>query len=813
MSAIKNTSHTVGFNDRRLIIDGQPKLVLAGEIHYFRLSPNTWSDRLQRLQDNGLDTVATYIPWLWHELADGSFDLIGRTHPQRDLVSFLDLCAARGLFVIARPGPFVMAELKNEGIPYRMYRNYPAIKPVTWDGAAVPSRTLDYLAPQFLSAVRSWYSAVMPELAKRLAGRGGPILGVQLDNEIGMLSWVTNSPDLTDLVCEDMRAWSRERYGDDLASKRIGADPLDATAWAAALRSPGADSLPLHQDLALYMRDRFRRYVETLRRYAQEDGIRDVPLLINVHGTSDGRGRTFPIGISQLFEAYSGQAGMTSGSDIYLGDLTVGNVADLYVINAFMAAVHDRDQPTMSLEFEAGNGDYGQNLGLLYTPEAIELKTRLCLAQGNRLLNYYLHAGGENPPFESAGDGIDRLAFTGQEHGFAAPVGPTGKENATYPAITKVVSAMRAVGDLLADSHEEHDNFALGFVPDHYLTEYRYPGSPARAEQIADLERFRGLGGGDSLARALVLGGFSFPAVNLQAGVPQMPAVALATGRTLGRAVQQHLVAYVRGGGKLLLAGLLPDQDHDGAPCTILADALGLKSAGRVWDKVSAEGTYHPVAAGHNFAVARPQVAVSSAQLLAQTDRRDMTLLLTEMGSGLPCAVKVRCGDGEAIVLGCDYPAYPDFYKGLLALLEVVPRWQLDVDSPGALVTSTVSSKGQRLLHLLNVAPSAVSLSLSYRRQTIFGGHRLEMPARSGMVLPYGVQCGIGRIVESTAEIVDLGDHSIALRPTQDKDVIVLETPGSVRSTKGKVRRNGNRVEIVIRRSQHRNKPVRLDLI
>ncbi|MBA3991902.1 MAG: glycosyl hydrolase [Cyanobacteria bacterium DS2.3.42] len=728
---------TVRLKAGKILVNDRPAVIFSGEVHYFRIKRDEWEDRLDKLQANGLNTVSTYIPWLWHELPDGSIDLTGRTHPERNLVAFLDLCAARRLNVIARPGPFVMAELKNEGIPYRVYKQYPHLRPVTWDGAPAQTATLDYLAPDFLNAVKGWYSAVMPVLSKRLAPEGGSVIAVQLDNEIGMLSWVSNSPDLTDLVLEDMRDWARQRYGDKAASRRAGADVTDKAAWAQALRAPDNDSLALHHDLGLYMRSRFKRYVQALRRLAEENGIKDIPFLINVHGTSGGRGRTFPIGVSQLFESYENEPQMTSGSDFYFGDLTVANVADLYVDNAFMAAVLGPDQPLMSLEFEAGDGNYSDDLGVLYAPEAIELKTRLCLAQGNRLLNYYLHAGGHNPPQEAAGDGIDRIAFTGERHGFAAPVGPDGKLNATYHAIGRVVSNMKEIEPLLATSVEEHDGFALGFVPDHYLSEYRYPSSLKRAEQVADLERFRGLGPRDVLARALLLGGFSFPAVNLQAGIPKHQVVVLSTGRTLDAVVQSNLAQYVRGGGKLLLVGLLPDVDDDGAPCTILADTLGLKSAGRLYES-SAPNTYWPSVAVHGWAAPRPDARVTAAQLLASADGTALSPLLTEVGSGLPCAVQVSAGKGQAIVLGCDYPADLIFYRQLMAALSVVPRWRLNADGPGVVVTSTISAGGERLLHLINVAPQAVALSVSHHGQPVFGGRRITMPARSGLVLAVG---------------------------------------------------------------------------
>lgn len=263
-----------------------------------------------------------------------------------------------------------------------------------------------------------------------------------------------------------------------------------------------------------------------------------MPFFVNVHGTEQGRGRSFPIGISQLSRSYAGIPQTTSGSDHYLGEPTVENVPDLYVINAFMAAVHDADQPLTSLEFESGTGDYGEDMSRQVTPEAMDLKTRLCVAQGNRLINYYLFSGGHNPPLDApAGDGNDRIAFTGERHGFAAPVDPEGGLSEGYPALCSTVRAVRGSEHLLAAMDEEHDDVALGFVPDHYLTEYVHPDAARRRELVRDKEWFRGMGPRDILARALLLGGHSFAALDLSgaptsAGAeldPAGPALALGT--------------------------------------------------------------------------------------------------------------------------------------------------------------------------------------------------------------------------------------------------------------------------------------------
>jgi beta-galactosidase len=791
---------------RRILVDGRPELILAGEVHYFRLRPDEWPDRLDRLRDCGCDTVATYVPWLWHELPDRSVDLNGRTHPQRDLAAFLDLAHERGLRAIVRPGPFVMAELKNEGIPYRLYEDTPHLLPVTWDGAPVPSRTLDYLAPAFLDAVDGWYAAVMPLVAARLAPRGGPVVAVQLDNEIGMLSWVTNSPDLTDTVCADLWRWAVDRYGPDAAAARHGGDPATT---ATTLRHPPEErSLAVHDDLGRYMRDRYRRYVAFLRERAERYGVSGVPFLVNLHGTDRGRGRTFPIGISQLAAAYRGQPQLTSGSDHYLGDLTVANAGDLYVGNAFMAAVHDADQPLTSLEFEAGNGDYGSDGAVCHPPEAVELKTRLCLAQGNRLLNLYLFAGGHNPPLaRPVGDGNDRIAFTGEWHGFAAPIGPAGDARPGYHAIRRVLGAVRAVGDVLADSDEEHDGLVLGFVPDHYLTEYRHPASTSRAAQVADLERFRGMGAGDVLARALLFAGFSFPAVDLQSDAlttDPPPVLALASATTLGRAVQERLARYVHGGGRLLLHGPLPARDHDGAPCTVLADALGIRAVGTLASSVH----HFPSVTAHGWADGRVEVRVSTAQLLESTGGTAVppgrggsaTLalprpVLTVVASGLPCGLDVAAGAGRAIVVAADYPRDLDFWRRAVGQLGVVPRLGRDRDPPGLVTTSTVDRTGQRLLHLVNVAPVPARVALTGAPGLV--GRPLWIAARGGLMLPMGLRVGPATLVATTCEVVARTGARIALRPTQpDGDVAVFDTDRSLSVSRGEVSVDGTRVSV-----------------
>ncbi|TCC27264.1 beta-galactosidase [Kribbella speibonae] len=690
-------------------VAGTPTLLLSGEVHYFRLRRDEWADRLTQARDAGLDTIASYIPWIWHEVPNGDLDLTGRTSPERDLPAFIDLCDSLGLRFLARPGPFVMAELKNEGIPDRIHREYPDAKPTGWDGRIAPTEDLDYQHPGFRAEAERWLDAVFEVLAPRQAP-DGPVVGVQLDNEVGMLAWVSNTPHLNN------------------AAVRAAGDP--------------AQTLAFHQKLGLWARDDFADYLRHLESFTRDRGIA-VPLLINVHGTGGGRGTTFPIGISQLAPAYRGRDGLLAGSDYYLGELTVQNVADLYLCNAILACVNGPDQPASSLEFEIGTGDYGDNLDALSSPESGVHKTLLTLGQGNRLINYYLLTGGRNPVLEGSGnDGIPRIAFTGERHGFAAPIDPEGRPTPAFDALAAVIKEIRSYEPILATGRQLTDDIGFGFVADHYLTEYVHPTATVRREQVDDLERYRGFGARDALGRAIVLGGYHVDAVDLQAladpesawtagtTAPEAPrTIVLGSPRTLSAKVQRWLADHVRNGGNLLLTGLLPDRDHDGTPCTILADAFGLSSAGVRVDRRDESGPYWPTVTGSLDADLR----VSSAQLLQVPAEVDV--LLREVGSGLPCAVQAQLGAGSLIFVGCDFPAaHLDNWHALFARFGVRPRVGVDADRTG-LVTVPVTSEHGNLLIAVNVAPYPISASISVDGQQV--QPQTTFPARGHALLRF----------------------------------------------------------------------------
>ena len=94
-------------------LDGKPFKVISGSIHYFRVVPEYWRDRLEKLKAMGANTVETYIPWNAHEPKKGEFDFSGRL----DLVKFVNIASELGLYVILRPSPYICAEWEFGGLP------------------------------------------------------------------------------------------------------------------------------------------------------------------------------------------------------------------------------------------------------------------------------------------------------------------------------------------------------------------------------------------------------------------------------------------------------------------------------------------------------------------------------------------------------------------------------------------------------------------------------------------------------------------------------------------------------------------------
>lgn len=768
----------VAIQNKQILIDGKPQIIRAGEIHYYRLEKSEWQDRIDKLKAAGLNTVASYIPWLCHEEKRGEFDLDGHDRENLDVIGFIDLCAKNGLYFIARPGPFIMAEMKNEGIPFWVARTYPETVPTCWDGKPATTGTLDYLNPDFLRCAKDWYAQIMPVLAERLQTRGGNVIAVQLDNEIGMLSWVSNCPDLTATVLTAFREYLLEKYDSARLAERYPFSLTDWEAFQSSIRSPKEDyALQLKQDLGYYMRRRFAEYIRTLREYAEEYGVQDVPFLVNIHGTGGGRAYGFMVGISQLFEGYTQSEGYLSGSDIYLGDMNMEIFQDLYLINAYMEAMNPEKCPTASFEFECGDANYGELLIARKDVSTSDFKTRMCVAQGNKAFNCYLFSGGRNYMLRDEPDGNGRIAITGERHGFAAPVGPEGQLNYTYPRLQEVMHLLAANEDKLAVMQEERDNLAFGFIPDYYMTEYCYPGSRKEQQLQHNLERFRGTEAMERVGRSLLMNHFRFTAVDVQNGAlspERVHTLVVFTGAYLPEAVQRKLVDFARAGGSLFLYGMMPTMDMEGNPCTVLKDALEI-------------GKIHTYNSGFGFWLSVQPVGIlaDSAEVTAWSaevyEVENCEKLMVTAHSHEVTAFAKTLGKGKVLMLGTPYICHLENYRKMMACLGSTPALTEDGTYGGIFMTTMKGENRERYLHMMNLDGFDKHVHVTMEGESLFGGRTIRLASRRALMLPMQMELD-GKFLEyATCEIFGRSEDSWLVRLTQEQDVLVFRGTGLVR--------------------------------
>ncbi|MGW0331094.1 beta-galactosidase [Streptomyces sp. NPDC003011] len=149
------------------LLHGEPFRIISGALHYFRVHPDQWADRLRKARLMGLNTVETYLPWNLHEPQPGTLVLDGLL----DLPRFLRLARQEGLHVLLRPGPYICAEWDDGGLPAWLIAD-PDIR----------LRTSD---PRFTEAFDRYLDQLLPPLLPHLAANGGPVIAVQVENEYG----------------------------------------------------------------------------------------------------------------------------------------------------------------------------------------------------------------------------------------------------------------------------------------------------------------------------------------------------------------------------------------------------------------------------------------------------------------------------------------------------------------------------------------------------------------------------------------------------------------------------------------------------
>lgn len=171
------SKHSFAISDGEFMYDNKPVKIHSGEMHYARVPHEYWQQRLQMIKAMGLNTVATYVFWNFHETAPGVWDF---TSGDRNIREFIKLAGEEGLMVILRPGSYACAEWEFGGYPWWLQKNKDLV-----------IRTNN---KPFLDSCNVYISKLIEQVKDLQVTKGGPIIMIQAENEFG--SYVAQRKDI-----------------------------------------------------------------------------------------------------------------------------------------------------------------------------------------------------------------------------------------------------------------------------------------------------------------------------------------------------------------------------------------------------------------------------------------------------------------------------------------------------------------------------------------------------------------------------------------------------------------------------------------
>ncbi|MEW6249679.1 MAG: beta-galactosidase [Planctomycetota bacterium] len=644
----------------------------AGEVHYWRLNPARWRTVLESVRKLGLDVVATYVPWEYHELAPEQFDFTGATDPARNLVGFLDLLHELKFWVFIRPGPYIYAEWTNAGVPDRVVG-------------------LPRIGAEYRREAEVWMRAVIDVLRPYFAGQGGRIVLFQPDNEMDLFShWFEDEAGLSGAGAGFFHDFLRGAYCDVAELNAAWGTSYERFEEAQPLaeRPNGFDphALARHAD---YWRFQHWATAEGLRWHAEtyrELGV-DLPMLANYYPGGDVQNwravaRTVDCtGIdwyprSEFAGAlpYAGQprGGMTGGG----ASAASGAVSEH---RRFLDTC--RYQRTVSplpclAEFECGvwHG-YHEYTGVL-TPNHYRLAAFSALLAGIQAWDWYMLVGRDNwyyCPVNERGDLRAELAEVFMRiHSVVRECDPPSLRKLTRTAV--FVDPVQVATDRIFTTNPLLDALYAADI-DYEVVDAE---SPALERRAADAV-------GESAPSAA-------PSLLFYAAADWLPQASIA-----------RLGDYVERGGTLVVfQGAFPQRNETFHPCSGLAIAPPDRILSRLGKKVAVElASERPIAEGAVWNWDRPpgepiwctQIA-GTQQALENAD----AWMKRYIGRRWTCGYRQRRGAGALVVLGM--PPNPGLLRGIHRWLGVPAFAQAEL--PGVL-TALFARGDARWLYAANM--------------------------------------------------------------------------------------------------------------
>lgn len=158
----------VSWDKSSILVNGERIMFLSAEFHPFRLpSPGLWIDVFQKVKSMGFTGVSFYLMWGLLEGEPGTVRING----VYALDEFFKAAKKAGVYLLARPGPYINSEVSGGGFPGWLQRLQGQLR----------SSNKGYI-----DAIQPYVSHIARIISDAEITKGGPVIMVQIENEFSL---------------------------------------------------------------------------------------------------------------------------------------------------------------------------------------------------------------------------------------------------------------------------------------------------------------------------------------------------------------------------------------------------------------------------------------------------------------------------------------------------------------------------------------------------------------------------------------------------------------------------------------------------
>jgi Beta-galactosidase len=784
---------TFNIKEGSFYLDNKKVFLNSGEIHYFRIRRKLWDKHLEAAREAGLTTISTYVPWALHESKEHIFDFSGTSSPESDLEAWLQRCQYYGLNCIVKPGPFILAEFRGAGLPDWFLDQYgDEVSMRNSDGEKVQSDGVSLFNNNYLEKVTLWYDRIMPFISEREISAGGPVIMMQICNEIGVFSWLAKQADYGNAV--------KDRFISYLSGKFKSMTELN-NLWGtdyhefAHIELPPDGTLPYTSrgdrgrdyEWHCFWRTYYGDYLRLLSGMARERGV-TVPFYHNLPGWIYGHGYEFPVNITMYEDLFGEKSEILFGVDHIPEFLSYRNMHDDRIINDITHAMQE-NKPLFAAELQSGSREYN----VVTNPREMELFYKGSIANGLTGWNYYMFSQGLNP---------GRKGHSGENFYWFAPLTPEGERTSAFYLVSRMSKVVKVSERLIVNSRRKAEVCVL-FYPPYYATELERPCGSACELQFTP-SAIRRPAWFDGLLKVLQVLNIDYDMADLcKASAETLikyKQVWVFTTDEMNARDQQTIVDYTRAGGNTVLFPYLPDREMSQRQCTIIRDALAISPSGK-------EVTNSPLIDIYDLKdikCANPQITYSEESL------SDAEIIARSI-HGTVCGFTRDMGQGSLIHLGTwigsDTEGHKLVYEAILkrsgaklryasaSNVNIVVRERFTKDNAAVLFVANYYNEEQTGKAAYTHPETGETVTIPYSQAEIL------WPALYGLLTPVCLEVSDGlKILHTTSDILGVSEVEGQLEITLfgDRDLageIVFEGKNALRIKSAKI--SGGAVKIV----------------